>query len=133
MIIFLLLASLLGAEEESPGRWVDAEITAYCPCAICCGTRTNRTANRTNTNVVPYNFAADRSLPFGTQIYVPLGYGVLDHYRHHERIFFVDDRGEKLDEEAQAHRVLRLDLRVKEHWWAVKFGRMHLIKVFIYD
>lgn len=103
-----------------------AECTAYCPCALCCGTLDRTTANNTSTDRVPYAFAADRSLPFGTRVYVPLGLGVLDRIRADDRWLVVDDRGGALDTEARRYRVLRLDLRVRDHSWAVRFGRRSL-------
>lgn len=108
------------------GRWVMAEVTAYCPCALCCGTHDRTTANNTNTDAVPYAFAADRSLAFGTRVYVPVGLGVLDQIRADDRWFPVDDRGGALDTEARRYGVTRLDLRVRDHWWAVRFGRRSL-------
>ena len=113
----------------SEGRWVMAEVTAYCPCDTCTdGDRI--TADGTHTDRVPYAFAADRSLAIGSRIYVPTGLGVLDRIRSDERWFRVDDRGGALDTEAKRYRVLRLDLRVREHWWATNFGR-RTIPVFI--
>lgn len=112
-------------------EWRMAEVTAYCPCALCCGDSADgRTANMTRTDRVPYNFAADRSLPFGTRIFIPRGLGVLDRVRADERTFVVDDRGGALDAEARRYGTLRLDLRVKSHAWAVRFGR-RMIPVFV--
>lgn len=108
------------------GRWIVAEVTAYCPCALCCGTEDKTTANNTSTDLVPYAFAADRSLPFGSRVYVPAGLGVLDRIRAADRWFPVDDRGGALDTEARKYDVIRLDLRVRDHWWAVRFGRRSL-------
>ncbi len=121
----LLLAKAEGAEVPA-GRWAMAEVTAYCPCALCCGTCDRITANNTSTDRVPYAFAADRSLPFGTRVYVPAGLGVLDRARADDRWLVVDDRGGALDTEARRYGVLRLDLRVRDHSWAVRFGRRSL-------
>jgi 3D (Asp-Asp-Asp) domain-containing protein len=112
--------------DEHKGRWVMASVSSYCPCALCCGTHDKITANGASTDAMPYNFAADRSLPFGTHISVPLGLGVLDGVRRKERTFIVDDRGGALDTEARKYGILRLDLRVQDHWYAVKFGRKQL-------
>jgi len=117
----------LAGVTASEGRWVMAEVTSYCPCALCCGDFADgRTANMTRVDRVPYAFAADKSLPFGTRIYVPAGLGVLDKIRADDRWLVVDDRGGALDTEARRYDVLRLDLRVREHWWAVRFGRQKL-------
>lgn len=138
LVIILLTAlacivscSVSASGAEQAGRWTTAEVTAYCPCALCCGTSADGiTADGTQTRRVPYAFAADRSLPFGAQVFVPLGLGVLDVVRADDRWFRIDDRGGALDTEARRYGVLRLDLRVREHWWAVRFGR-RVLPVFV--
>ncbi len=109
------------------GKWTTAEVTAYCPCALCCGDSADGlTANLTRVARVPYAFAADRSLPFGARVFVPVGLGVLDRVRADDRWFVVDDRGGALDTESRRYGVLRLDLRVRDHRWAMAFGRRSL-------
>ena len=105
---------------------VVAEITSYAPRCECCGT-TNITANGTNTDHVPYNLAADSSLPFGSVVYIPAGNGVLDGARPFQRAFVVDDRGGLVDAEAKRKHVLRLDLRVRDCEWARRFGRKRIV------
>jgi hypothetical protein len=116
------------------GRWVEVEITAYCPCEICCaGTADNKTAFMVDTKKVPYNFAGDsKHFKKFQRVSVPLGHGVLDKLRPNQRDFKVDDRGGALEYESRKYAIPRLDLRVKDHWWAVQFGRKR-ITVFIYD
>lgn len=127
----LLLLLVLAGAHAADGRWITAEVTAYCPCSICCGDSADGlTANMTNVARVPYAFAADRSIPFGARVWVPPGHGVLDNARSMDRWFSVDDRGGALDTEAWRYGMVRLDLRVKEHWWAVRFGRQ-TIRVYI--
>jgi hypothetical protein len=125
--ILAMLMGCVSVAAASDGYWTTAEVTAYCPCALCCGESADgRTANMTRVDRVPYAFAADRSLPFGVRVYVPAGLGVLDQIRAGNRWFPVDDRGGALDTEARRYGVLRLDLRVRDHWWAVQFGRRSL-------
>jgi hypothetical protein len=112
--------------------WVPilAEVTAYCPCSKCCGLHAaGITADGSKTIHTPYNLAGDiYNFNFGDQIFIPLGSDVLDNVRRTARIFTVDDRGGALNTEARSgERVPRLDLRVKEHWWAVRFGRKQII------
>ena len=130
-MIRLLPLLLLGIAyaSESTGYWTVAECTAYCPCGLCTP-GLGITANGTRVLRVPYNLASDRSLPFGSRIFIPVGLGVLDSVRSDSRWFSVDDRGGALDTEARRDGILRLDLRVKEHWWAVRFGRQR-IPIFI--
>lgn len=136
LLLLVLLLPLIGQEhlrpEEVPalpqGRYVFAEFTAYCggPCKVC--QTTGVTANGTKCSAVPYNLAADSSLKMGTVIYIQPGLGVLDGARKDasDRFFTVDDRGGLVESEARERGVLRIDLRVKQHWWAVKFGRRYL-------
>jgi 3D (Asp-Asp-Asp) domain-containing protein len=121
----LLLWGLHGYAQESFGRAVLAEVTAYCPCSICCaGTADGVTADGTRTDRVPYGLAADPLVvPYGTLVYLPLGHGALDRVRMDNRFFRVDDTGGSVVTEGREKGIIRLDLRVKEHWWAKKFGR----------
>jgi 3D (Asp-Asp-Asp) domain-containing protein len=120
LILALILSwSVSYAAEE---HWIMAEVTAYCPCRLCTP-GLGITANGTKVSRVPYNLAADCSLPFGSRVFLPLGFGALDKVRQDERWFCVDDRGGALDTEASRYQILRIDLRVMEHWWAVQFGR----------
>jgi hypothetical protein len=125
----LLVDALEGGEQPS-GKWVMAEVTAYCPCDRCTDGDLI-TANGTHTDAEPYALAADKSLAFGSRIYIQPGLGVLDGVRADDRVFLVDDRGSALNREARERKVLRLDLRVRDHWWATRFGR-RLLPVFIY-
>ena len=99
---------------------VQAQITAYTANCPHCGT-TGITADGTMTRDVPYNLAADRRIKLGTIIYIPTGHGVLDNVRAFDRAFRVDDRGGALEHHGGG--MLRLDLRVKDHAWAKRFGR----------
>ncbi len=122
-----LLAALLAVVGPGPGgHWQLAEVTCYCPCNICTD-GDGVTANGTRTLAVPYALAADHSLPMGACVWLPLGVGLLDRVHASNRVFQVDDRGGgALDTEAHSG-VLRLDLRVKEHWWARQWGRKRVL------
>jgi 3D (Asp-Asp-Asp) domain-containing protein len=121
-----------------PGRWKWVESTAYCggPCKMC--QTTGKTANGNKTSVVPYNVAADSSLPLGTRIYVPPGYQYLDKVRADDRFFMVDDRGGALESESAERKrdgdqvTMRLDLRFIDHSWAKRWGR-RIIAVYVID
>jgi 3D (Asp-Asp-Asp) domain-containing protein len=128
----VLVIGTAHAQELRPGRAAWAEVTAYCPCDICCaGTSDGITADGTRTDRVPYGLAADPLLvPYGTLVYLPLGHGALDRVRMDNRLFRVDDTGGSVVTEGREKGILRLDLRVKEHWWAKRFGRK-LMLVFI--
>lgn len=127
----LLLLALFAHLSAAEGYWTTAHTTAYCPCKLCCGpTAHGVTANGTRVADEPYNLAADRSLPFGARVWVPPRAGVLDRVRVTDRWFVVDDRGGALDTEARKYGVLRLDVRMKHHASAVRYGRQ-CVPVFI--
>ena len=131
LIILLGFTCGLCAQD---GRWITVEATAYCPCDLCCDTRTERTANGTDTNARPYAVAASPDLPFGTTLLIPVGVGYLDktYPRESQRLFVVDDRGGALRTEWRRSGITRLDLRYKSHDYAVRFGR-RTIAVQIFD
>ena len=138
-VLTISLSSILTIEATEDlslvtikGRWVNVEITAYCPCEICCaGTADNKTAFMVDTKKVPYNLAGDLiHFKKFQRVSIPLGYGVLDRIRSTDRDFIVDDRGGALNYEARKYRIPRLDHRVKDHNWAVQLGRKPIL-VFI--
>lgn len=79
-------------------------ITAYCPCVQCCGKSDGITASGEKA-VEGITVAMDKSIPFGTKIYID-GVG--------ERI--VQDRG-------GAIKGNRIDLYFDSHQEALNFGR----------
>lgn len=79
-------------------------ITAYCPCQKCCGKTDGITASGVKA-VQGVTIATDKSIPFGTKIYID-GIG--------ERI--VQDRG-------GAIKGNRIDLYFSDHQSALNFGR----------
>jgi len=121
---FIPLLLMLGVCHAQEG-WTLVTATAYCPCSLCCDVRTERTANGTNTDQVPYGVAASRNIPFGARVYVPNGAGYLDRMatRSDDRWFICDDRGGALDTERKRTGITRLDLRVRDHAYAQQFGR----------
>lgn len=105
------------------GEWIIADCSAYCPCALCCDTRTERTANGTDTNKVPYGVAASPNIPLGAKVYVPHGGGYLDAVRSGARWFSIDDRGSALRSDWRRTGITRIDLRFRTHHSAMEFGR----------
>lgn len=129
----VLLCLMMARCSASEGRWITVEATAYCPCALCCDERTERTANGTDTNARPYAVAASPNLPFGTTLLIPVGVGYLDktYPLESQRLFVVDDRGGALRTEWKRTGITRLDLRYKSHDYAVRFGRrMIAVQIF---
>lgn len=137
--LLLVLATMLAGcswrdPRRSPPRRLEAgaaqvqrlEVTAYCPCGICCGWERNwwgrpvynygpRKGQRKQVGLTASGtrarlgtIAADTRLyPFGTVMYVPgYGYGV------------VEDRG-------GAIRGQKIDLFFRTHQQALEWGRQH--------
>ncbi len=86
------------------------EVTAYCPCEICCGKYADGiTASGKPITAAGGKFcAADKSIAFGTQIKIP-GYGLAE----------VLDRGSAIT-------AGKLDLFFPRHDLALAWGRKHL-------
>ncbi len=79
-------------------------VTAYCPCRKCCGPGA-KGITASGARAKGRMVAADRSVPFGTRIYIP-GYGLAR----------VTDRG-------GAIKGNRLDLLMPTHEQALRWGR----------
>ena len=126
MIAPLLLSAAISAQEG----WQTVEATAYCPCAICCDARTERTADGTDTDLVPHGVAASPNIPLGWRVYVPYGDGYLDESVPFHRWFPIDDRGGALRSDQQRSGVTRLDLRYRTHESAQRFGRKTIVVYF---
>jgi 3D (Asp-Asp-Asp) domain-containing protein len=126
-LLLAMVGGCMSLAHGSEGRWITAEVTAYCPCALCCDVRTERTADGTNTNRRPYGIAASPDLPMGAAVWVPPGGGYLDRSQPTDRYFRIDDRGGALRSEWRRSGVTRLDLRYRQHADAVRFGRRFLM------
>lgn len=92
-------------------------VSAYCPCESCCGRWAKDAVNASGQRITASGhvirpgdkfIAADKSLPFGTKIYVP-GYGT----------HAVEDRGGAI----KGH---KLDLYFDTHQKALAWGRKQL-------
>jgi 3D (Asp-Asp-Asp) domain-containing protein len=94
-------------------RIIWLEVTAYCPCAKCCGRQTGITASGKSVRFDGGRFcAADTDLlPFGTRLSIP-GY-------HNGRSVQVIDRGGMI----KGH---RLDVYFPSHQEALRWGRQRL-------
>lgn len=122
------------------GRWVTAQVTAYCPCSICCGDQADGITS-TGVNVLSgnpndaYGIAADpRAIPYGTRIYVP---GYWESLQNNEtfiptRLSTVDDTGGAMRQSWDRKRVIHLDVRYRTHRAALSWG-VRIMRVFIYD
>ena len=132
LLLLLSLTVTANALEyaHAKGKWITVEATAYCPCEICCDTRTETTANQTSTNAVPYGVAASPDIRLGTRVFVPEGIGYLDATLRGDRWLVADDRGGALRTEWRRSGITRIDLRYKTHASAKAFGRKFIV-VFI--
>lgn len=110
---------LLAAKPPVVGRTVRMTVTAYCPCPICCGRWSGGGLTASGKPITSNRgrfVAADRSLPFGTQVKVP-GY-------HGGAAVPVLDRGGLIKGN-------RLDLFMPTHAQARAWGRRNLEVVVI--
>lgn len=90
-----------------------ANISAYCPCLICCGKTNGITAS--GVKATQYcTIAAPKSIPFGTKVYIP-------YFKNapNKGIFIVQDRGGAIGSN-------RIDVFFNTHQQALNFGRKNL-------
>lgn len=102
------------AIENSLPRWrtVRMRVTAYCPCAVCCGRFADgRTANGYVIRRGDRFAAAPQKYPFGTEMIVP-------HYHGNKPIFILDRGG--------AIKGNRLDVFFHSHTQAAAWGVKYL-------
>ncbi len=90
-----------------------ANISAYCPCVICCGKTNGITASGAKATQY-YTIAAPKNIPFGTKVYIP-------YFKNapNKGIFVVQDRGGAIDSN-------RMDVFFNTHQQALNFGRKYL-------
>ena len=128
-ILLLLMLALAWAEEPTEGEWLVVEMTSYCPCRICTE-GLGITKDGTRVHDAPYGLAGcRRTFRLGQRVWIPAGQGILDKLFKVDRLFTIDDRGSALDTEGRRRGIPRLDLRVKHHGTAVRFGRRLVIVV----
>jgi 3D (Asp-Asp-Asp) domain-containing protein len=109
------------APSEPAYREVSAIVTAYCPCARCCG-RSADGKTSTNTSAWRRGAAAEpTAVPYGTLIYVE-GYGYA----------VVDDTGNAMRRTWRRHGMIHVDLRMTYHYEARQWG-YKVMKIRIYD
>ncbi|GHV23862.1 hypothetical protein AGMMS49959_18430 [Planctomycetales bacterium] len=110
-------------DAAAPAKYheVWAMVTAYCPCARCCGSRAHGRTSLGKTAWVPGIAADPRALPYGTRLAVP-GYGVS----------VVDDTGGAMRRHWDRRGEIHVDVRMKWHHEARDWGRKWM-KIRIYD
>ncbi|MDR0867331.1 MAG: 3D domain-containing protein [Planctomycetota bacterium] len=110
-------------DAAAPAKYheVWAVVTAYCPCARCCGARAHGRTSLGNTAWVSGIAADPRALPYGTRLAVP-GYG--------EAV--VDDTGGAMRRHWDRRGEIHVDVRMKWHHEARDWGRKWM-KIRIYD
>ncbi|MDE5965293.1 MAG: 3D domain-containing protein [Lachnospiraceae bacterium] len=101
------------AEESEYGEYLGTfTITAYCPCAKCCGKSNGKTASG-KTATAGHTIAASKQFAFGTQLVIG------------GKVYTVEDRG-------GAIKGKRIDIFFATHKAALQFGRKKM-KVYRYQ
>ncbi len=98
-----------------------ALVTAYCPCARCCGTSSPGITSIGKNAWTPGLAAEPDYLPYGTKVMVP-GYGFQE----------VDDTGGAMRRHWQRNGLLHIDVRMTYHHEARQWGKQYL-RVKIYE
>lgn len=111
----------LKLDERGWHREEVALITAYCPCARCCG-HSSPGITSIGKDAWTTGLAADPScLDYGTKVYVP-GYGFSE----------VDDTGGAMRRHWRRNGLLHIDVRMTYHHDARRWGKQYL-RVKIYE
>lgn len=153
LLLFLVPICLSAAAEEIYGgyigHWENVVATAYSPHDPIDGKYHASKGDRwrwitadgeTDVRETPYGIAVpvERTkagnlrplIPFGTKVIIPVGQGYLDESRPNNRVFQIDDTGNGKEYFKHKNGMLHIDLRYKQHEWALKWGEKQ-IKVFI--
>ena len=93
---------------------IEAELTAYCNCAICSEAWGSQTSMQTHTRVGV--IAAPKDIPLGSKIYIP----ELKNYKE-DRIFNVEDRGGAVVVKDDGTHII--DIWLPTHEQVNEFGR----------
>lgn len=107
-------------DEKGWHRVETALVTAYCPCAKCCGTQSPGITS-TGKNAWTPGLAADPMyLSYGTDVFIP-GYGMS----------VVDDTGGAMRRHWRRDGMLHIDVRMTYHYEARKWGKRYLpVKIY---
>ena len=97
---------------------IEAELTAYCNCAICSEAWGSQTAMQTHTRVGV--IAAPKDIPLGSEIYIP----ELKDYKD-DGIFNVEDRGGEVVVKSDGTHII--DIWLPTHEQVKEFGRKKVI------
>jgi len=130
--------------EIHEGYWLWAQVTAYCPCKICCGKTPDDPAygiTSRQVNVLSgdpndaYGIAADpRAIPYGTFVYIP---GYWESIQNNKtfvptQLPYVDDTGGAMRQSWEQRGVIHLDVRYRTHKAARTWG-VRMMQVFVYE
>lgn len=111
----------LKMDENGWYREEVALVTAYCPCAKCCGIMAIGITSIGKNAWTPGLAADPEYLDYGTQVFVP-GYGLSN----------IDDTGGAMRRHWRRHGLLHIDVRMTYHYEARQWGKQYL-RVKIYD
>jgi 3D (Asp-Asp-Asp) domain-containing protein len=113
--------NMLHFDEHGWFREETALVTAYCPCARCCGTQSPGITSIGKSAWGPGLAADPIYLEYGTRVFVPeYGQSV------------VDDTGGAMRRHWRRDGILHIDVRMTYHYEARQWGKKY-IKVKIYD
>ena len=113
--------SKLKHDEHGWHREENALVTAYCPCAKCCGTHSPGITSIGKNAWTPGLAADPLKLDYGTEVFVD-GYGMS----------VVDDTGGAMRRHWRRDGILHIDVRMTYHYEAREWGKRYM-RVKIYE
>ncbi len=115
--------SRLKHDGEGWYREESSLVTAYCPCAKCCGTQSPGVTSTGGNAWVPGLAADPVKLAYGTKVFVD-GYGMS----------VVDDTGGAMRRHWRRDGILHIDVRMTYHYEARQWGKRYMrVKVYEND
>lgn len=112
--------NLLKWDENGWHREEVALVTAYCPCARCCGSQSSGVTSTGKSAWTPGLAAEPDYLNYGTKVLVP-GYGLA----------VVDDTGGAMRRHWRQNGLLHIDVRMTYHNEARRWGKQYLrVKIY---
>ena len=138
ILLFLIWGVLFAADDDlaqlqaaNPGvhfHAITAVVTAYTPCAACCGAGAKGiTSTGVDTRTTPHGIAGPTCM-VGSLVHIP-GYLVKS---NPGKFWKVDDTGGALNTDWNKRQIYHFDVRFVNYEWAKKWGRRE-ITVYVAD
>jgi 3D (Asp-Asp-Asp) domain-containing protein len=110
LLAITVMLGMLPPATQAKVRTIDAVVTAYCPCRLCCGPRAQGITS-TGQDARTSGCAVDpRHISYGSRVRIPgIGWRT------------ADDTGSAMREDGEKG-IIHIDVRMQSHEQALRFG-----------